>query len=238
MVSYSRPRSLPWASPPPLPTEMATMTGNAVLGDEIVEDGEEAAVDAVRADDEGRCGARDVLFGDVDGNVTGVGCGVAGGNQHPGGIGGVGGAEGVGVASDAGVEVAIGGAHGELDDSALGDGGVGGQLRRGVVGGADDEVAVGGGGRDCAVGEIPGGDEAGSVGVADGRGRARRTRQCGRGEGLRRHGVGELGGCGGRCGCQGDQERDAEGTEHGGLLVVGGTGEMARAKKIASYDER
>ena len=87
-----------------------------MLGDEIVEGGEEAAVDSVGPDDEGRGGSGDVLTGDVDGDVAGVGRGMAGGDVELGGIGGVGRAEGAGVAGDAGIELAVGGAHGEFND--------------------------------------------------------------------------------------------------------------------------
>src|SRR5580698_6596890 len=76
--------------------------GEFALGDEVVEDGEESAIGTVGADDEGSCGAGDVLRGDVDGDAAGPGGGMAGGDEKFGRIGGVGGAVGVGVAGDAG----------------------------------------------------------------------------------------------------------------------------------------
>ena len=128
-----------------------------------------SAVGSVGADDEGRGGAGHVLFGDVDGDVAGVGRGMAGGDDELGGIGGIGGAEGVGVAGDAGIDLAVGRAHGELEDCSLRHAFLHGHLRRGVVGGAEDEVAVGVGGGVGAVGQFFGGDVAGGVGVAGGR---------------------------------------------------------------------
>ncbi len=85
-----------------------------VLGDEVVEDGEEKLVRAVGAYDEGSDRAGDVLGGDVDGDVAGVGRGVAGGDDETGGVGGVGRAEGACVAGDAGVVFAVGGGHGDV----------------------------------------------------------------------------------------------------------------------------
>ena len=103
--------------------------GELVLGDEVVENGEEEVVGAVGSDDEGGDGAGDVLRGDVDGDVAGVGGGVAGGDDELGGVGGVGGAEGAFVAGDAGVVFAVGGGQGDGDERALGDAGVEGGLQ-------------------------------------------------------------------------------------------------------------
>ena len=58
------------------------MGGSFVLGDEVVEGGEEELVGAVGAYDEGGDGAGDVLCGDVDGDGAGVGRGVAGGDDE------------------------------------------------------------------------------------------------------------------------------------------------------------
>ena len=101
-----------------------------------------SAVGAVGSYDEWGDGAGDVLFGDVDGDLAGVGRGVAGGDDHLGGIVGICGAEGVGLAGDAGIDFAVGGAHGEVDDGSLRHALLRGHLGCGIVGGADDEVAV------------------------------------------------------------------------------------------------
>ena len=121
MVSYSRPRSLPCASPLPLPMEMAIIDGQVVLGDEVVERGEEHAVGAIGADDERGGGAGHVLLGDIDGDLARVRRGMAGGDDELCGVVGVGCAEGALVAGDAGVEFAVGGVHGEFDDGAVGE---------------------------------------------------------------------------------------------------------------------
>ena len=120
MVSYSRPRSLPWASPLPLPMEMAIITGTRCCGDQIVQGREQSAVGSVRADDERRGRAGDVLLGDIHGHLAGVGSGVAGGDDQLGGVGGVGRAKGAGLARDAGIDLAVGGIHGEVEDCSFG----------------------------------------------------------------------------------------------------------------------
>ena len=114
-----------------------------MLCDQIVEGGEQGAVGAVGADDEGGGGAGNVLRGHIDGDVTGVGSGVAGGDDKFGRVCGIGRAEGSGLAGDAGIDLAVTGTHGELDDLALRDAGLRGHLRSGDVGRAEDEVAVG-----------------------------------------------------------------------------------------------
>ena len=172
--------------------------GDFVLGDEVVEDGEEEVVGAVGSDDEGGDGAGDVLFGDIDGDVAGVGCGVAGGDDEPGRVGGVGRAEGAGGAGDAGVELAVGGGHGDVDEGALRDAGVDDGFGRWGVGGAEDEITVG----CCAHGERHFARDRGdnSVGELDGCW-AHGWRCCAHG-GCGRLGGGE--GCGG-------EEREGEG---------------------------
>ena len=79
-----------------------------MLGDEAVEGGEEQAVGSVRAYDEGRDGAWNVLFGHVDRDLPRIGRGMAGGDQEFRWIGEIGRAEGVGVACDAGIDLAVG----------------------------------------------------------------------------------------------------------------------------------
>jgi hypothetical protein len=139
-----------------------------VLGDEIVERGEEAAVDSVGPDDKRSGGSRDVLLGDIDGDVPGVRGGMTGGNdQLLRGIGGICGAKGTRLTRDAGIDLAVGRAHGELKDLALGDTGLlHDRLRRAIVGRADDEVSVGAGRRDGAVGQFGRRHVAGRVRVA------------------------------------------------------------------------
>ena len=123
------------------------MTGTRCCGDEVVERGEEQRVGAVGADDEGRGGAGDILLGHVDGDLAGVGRGMAGGDDELGRIVGVGRAEGVGVACDAGVDLAVGGAHGEFGDSSLGYVGCAVISGAGLWVGPSDEVAIFVGGR-------------------------------------------------------------------------------------------
>ena len=130
--------------------------GKFVLGDEVVEDGEEEVVGAVGSYDEGSDGAGDILRGNVDGDVAGVGRGVAGGDDEAGRVGGVGRAEGAGGAGDAGVELAVGGGHGEGEEGALRDVGVDGGFEGWGVGRAEDVIAVGGGRGEGAVGELGG----------------------------------------------------------------------------------
>ena len=77
--------------------------------------------------------------------------------------------EGAGVAHDAGIELAVGRVHGELEDRAMGSCGDGSHFGSGRVRGAEDEVAVGVGGRQCAVGEFLGLYVPGGMGIASGR---------------------------------------------------------------------
>jgi len=137
-----------------------------VFGDEVVEHGEQEVVGSVGSYDEGRGGSGDILRGDVDGDVAGVGRGVAGGDEEAGRVGGVRRTEGAGIAGDAGVKLAIGGGHDDVDQGALRNTRVDRGLGCGSVGGPEEEVAVRGGGRDGVVGELAGKDVAGSVGVA------------------------------------------------------------------------
>ena len=71
IVSYSRPRWLPCASPPPFWIMTAIMARHALLRDEVVEDARQrhvrlAELRAVVHDDERRLRAALVLRGDVD----------------------------------------------------------------------------------------------------------------------------------------------------------------------------
>ena len=52
-------------------------------------------------------------------------------------------AKGVGLARDAGIDLAVGRFHGEGEDRSLRHAFLRGHLRRGVVRGAEDEVSVG-----------------------------------------------------------------------------------------------
>ena len=175
-MSYSRPRSLPWASPLAVADGDGDHHRHFVLGDQIVQRGEQGPVGSVRPDDEGRGRAGDILFGDVDGNVASVGSGMAGGDDQFGGIGGICRAEGAGLARDAGIDLAVGRIHGEVEDRSLRHAFLRGHFRRGIVRGAEDEVSVGVWRRDGAVGQFFRRDIAGRVGIARGRDGARGAR--------------------------------------------------------------
>src|SRR3984893_5584828 len=73
IVSYSRPRSLPWASPPPLPMESAIITGGRCWATSWHQGREQLWVRPVRPDDERRDRAGDVLFGDIHSHSASVG---------------------------------------------------------------------------------------------------------------------------------------------------------------------
>ena len=139
-----------------------------MFGDEVVEDGEKEVVRAVGSYDERGDRARDVLRGDVDGDVAGVRRRATGGDEKARGVGGVRRAEGAGVAGDAGVILAVGGGHGDIDQGALRYAGLDHGLGCRGVGGAQDEVAVCGRCRDSVGGELFREDVSGSVGVAGG----------------------------------------------------------------------
>jgi hypothetical protein len=118
------------------------------------------------------------------------------GDDELGGIVWVGRAEGAGVAHDAGIKLAVDGAHGELEDRAMGSCGDGGHFESGGVRRAEDEVAVSIGRRQCAVEEFFGLDVAGAVGIAGRRSRifGLRRLRCGlRCRGLCQNGHGERG---------------------------------------------
>src|ERR1700682_2164082 len=85
IVSYSRPRSLPWASPLPLPMEMAIFTGTRSCATGLSRGVYQRRVRSVRPDDERRGRARNVLFGDIHSHSASVGSGVAV-DYHLGGV--------------------------------------------------------------------------------------------------------------------------------------------------------
>src|SRR5205807_2675851 len=116
---------------------------HAVLCDEVVERDKERAVGAVGADDEGRGGGGVVLFWNVNGDIAVVRRGVAGGDDEFGGFGRVHGAEGVGLARDAGIDLAVGRLHGERVHRPLGHAVLSRHGGVALVRGTDDEVAVG-----------------------------------------------------------------------------------------------
>jgi hypothetical protein len=80
---------------------------HAMLGDEVIERGEEQRVWAVGSYDEGRGRAGEILPGDVYSHAPGVGRGVAGGDHELCRVVRIGLAEGAGVAGNARVELAV-----------------------------------------------------------------------------------------------------------------------------------
>jgi len=94
--------------------------GRPALGDQTVEGRKQGPVGTVRADDERRCRARDVLFGSINRYPASVGTGMAGGDHQLGGVVGVRRAKGIGLAGDAGIDLAVGRFHGEVVDGSRG----------------------------------------------------------------------------------------------------------------------
>jgi hypothetical protein len=94
---------------------------------------------------------------------------MAGGHDQLGRVVGIGRAEGAGLARNAGIELTVAGAHGELDDRAVLEIVFGGHLRRRRVVGAEDEVAVCVRGREAAIRQLRRSDIARSVRIAGGR---------------------------------------------------------------------
>ena len=100
-------------------------------------------------------------------DVAGVGCGVARGDDHFGGVGGIRRPVGIRLAGDPGIDFAVLRTHGE---AVHGPGWIiGGHLRGPVMGRADDEIAIGIRGGDGAVGQFGGGDKSRGSGIAGGR---------------------------------------------------------------------
>ena len=126
-----------------------------VLGDQIIQGGEQKTVRAVGADDEWRGRSGDILFWDVDRYFASVGSGVAGGEDEFGGIGRIWRAKGAGIARDAWIKLAVGRVHGELDNRSLWHSWLRRHFRRGVVSGAEDEVSIGVRGREARRRAIP-----------------------------------------------------------------------------------
>ena len=114
------------------------------------------AVRSVRADDEWRHGAGDILLWNINRDVARVGRGMAGGDDQFGGIGGIGRAEGSGLARDAGIDLAVCGIHGELDHRSLRHAGAGQSFPARAVRRTEDKVSIGIGRRDGAIGEFCG----------------------------------------------------------------------------------
>src|SRR5271163_1810088 len=107
--------------------------------------------------------------------MANVGSGMAGGYDEFGGIGGVWRTEGPGLAGDAGINLAVGRIHGELEDRALRHIWLRRRFRRGIVGGAEDEISIGIWRSIRAVWQIFGFDITRRVGIASGRSRANRV---------------------------------------------------------------
>lgn len=140
-----------------------------MLGDEIVERGEQVWVWPIRTDDEGRDRACDILLGNVDRDVARVGGGMAGGDDQPARMRGIGRAEGVGIARNAGIDFAVRRIHGELIDRSMRHIRLRRHIRRAGMRGAKDEVAVGCRRGKGAVRQLCGMDVTGRVGIARGR---------------------------------------------------------------------
>ena len=177
MVSYSRPRWLPWASPLPLPIEMAIITGTRFWAMRLSSAVKSSLSGPSAPTMNGAAVPGDVLLGDIDGDSARVGGGMAGGDDELGRVGGIGRAERVGVARDAGIDLAVGRIHREVVHRSLRHAFLHGHFRRGLVRRADDEVSVGIGRRNRAVGQFLGLDIAGRVRIARGRRRTRRARR-------------------------------------------------------------
>ena len=148
---------------------------HASLGDQVIESRKQRPVRSIGADDEGRDGAWHILFGDVNSNVASVGSGVAGGNDEFGGIRGIECAKCIGLARNAGKDLAIRRTDGELINRSLRHAFLRGHLRRGVVRGPENEVAIGICGGIDAIRQIFSLDISGRAGIARGRSRARRV---------------------------------------------------------------
>ena len=143
--------------------------GHFVLGNQVVEDGEQQLVRPIGADDEGCFGTWLVLLRDIDRDPAHPRRRMARGDNQLARIVGVGSTERVFIARDAGVDSAVLRVHLEVDDRALRHSFVHRGLGRGIVRGADDEVAVGRRRGQFAVRQFLGIDVSGSVRIARGR---------------------------------------------------------------------
>ena len=173
MVSYSKPRSLPCASPLPLLMEMAIIAGTRFWAIRLSNAANNSGSGPSAPTMNGAARAGDVLLGNIHGDAARVGRGMAGGHDQLGGIVGIGRAEGAGLARDAGIKFAVRRIHREVVDGSLRHAFLDGHLRRGIVGWADDEVSIGVRGSVGAVGQFLRGDITGSVRIA-----RRRRRTC------------------------------------------------------------
>src|SRR5208283_3004525 len=141
IVSYSKPRSLPWASPLPLPMEIAIITGTRCAAIRLSRAANKVGSGSICTDDEGCLRAGDVLFGNVHRYPSRIRCRIAV-YDHLVRVRRVRDGERVGLARDAGIDLAVLGFHREFKDVTLGRSFVRGHFRRGIVGGANDEVPV------------------------------------------------------------------------------------------------
>jgi hypothetical protein len=80
---------------------------HSMLGDQIVQGGEQRPIRAIRADNERRNGAGDILLGDVNRHASQVGSRVACGDHQLSGIGGIHRAKSMGLTCNAGINFAI-----------------------------------------------------------------------------------------------------------------------------------
>jgi hypothetical protein len=157
MVSYSSPRSLPWASPPPLPMEMAIITGTRLLAIRLSK-----AVNNARSVPS----APTMKGATVPGRIASAHKPPPGGCREPGGWWLPPVWRGrrdppcqkYWLASDAGINFAVSRTHGEVIHRSLRHTFLHGHFRRAVVSRANDEVSVGIRRRIGAVGQLFGRD--------------------------------------------------------------------------------
>lgn len=142
--------------------------GHAFSGDQIIQCCEEHSVRAVSTNKEWRNCAWHVLPGNIDGDLAAIGLRRALHEQFTR-VCGIWLTKRTGFAGDAGVDLAVGGLHSELDDLALGHALIDNCFWCGGVRGPDDEVAILFHLRNGAIGELFGLDVTRNVGVACGR---------------------------------------------------------------------
>ena len=145
---------------------------DALLRDQIVEGGEQQLVRSVRADDERRGAAGDVLLRHVDSQAARVGSRMTGGHDELGRIVGIDGAERASFPRNAGIDLAVRRAHRQVVDRSRRNTILHRHLRRRRVCGTEDEVPVDVDWRQRAVWQILRPDEPCRIRIAGGRGRS------------------------------------------------------------------
>ena len=168
-MSYSSPRSLPCASPLPLPIEMAIIAGTRFCAIRLSSAVNSSWSGPSAPTMNGAAVPGTYCFGTYTATRARVGRGWLVVTISLAGSLGSGVPNVPGLARDAGIDLAVRRLHREVEDLSLRHAFLRGHLRRGIVRRADDEISIGIRRRHRAVRQFLGRDVTGRVRIAGGR---------------------------------------------------------------------